>query len=225
MPDEMPAMRRLHRLLHMLSIRAVAPALRGLLAPVWIFALCSSLTLTCSPEPTLRFEVSFSTSAHAEPITGRVYVILSRDGDSDALNRRSLGHQPISSTSGVPFFATDVFELAAGEAAVIDTETLGFPQRSLRELPAGDYYVQALLNVYTEFPRADGHVIWAHMDQWDGQHFNWAPGNLLSSPQKVRLDPRGRLRRRARLDRRDSRDRGAARRRVGQAREDSKPAA
>ena len=189
MPDEMPAMRRLHRLLHMLSIRAVAPALRGLLAPVWIFALCSSLTLTCSPEPTLRFEVSFSTSAHAEPITGRVYVILSRDGDSDALNRRSLGHQPISSTSGVPFFATDVFELAAGEAAVIDTETLGFPQRSLRELPAGDYYVQALLNVYTEFPRADGHVIWAHMDQWDGQHFNWAPGNLLSSPQKVRLDP------------------------------------
>jgi len=76
---------------------------------------------------------------------------------------------------------------------VIDTETLGFPQRSLRELPAGDYHVQALLNVYTEFPRADGHVIWAHMDQWDGQHFNWAPGNLLSPPQKVRLDSRAGL--------------------------------
>ncbi len=49
--------------------------------------------------------------------------------------------------------------------------------------------MQALLNVYTEFHRADGHVIWAHMDQWDGQHFNWAPGNLLSPLQKVSLDP------------------------------------
>ena len=69
-----------------------------------IVVACSALNLTCAPEPTLRFEVSFSTSAHAGPITGRVYVILSRDADSDALKRRSLGHQPISSTSGVPFF-------------------------------------------------------------------------------------------------------------------------
>ena len=114
-----------------------------------IVVACSSLTFACSPEPALRFEVSFPTSAHAGPITGRVYVILSRDTRSDALNRRSLGHQPISSTSGVPFFATDVSELAAGEAAVIDAETLGFPQRSLRELPAGDYYVQAVPSIYS----------------------------------------------------------------------------
>jgi hypothetical protein len=54
-------------------------------------------------------------------------------------------------------------------------------------LPPGDYFVQALLNVYTEFHRADGHVIWAHMDQWEGQNFDLSPGNLYSIVQKVHL--------------------------------------
>jgi hypothetical protein len=49
--------------------------------------------------------------------------------------------------------------------------------------------VQAVLNVYAEFHRADSHVVWAHMDQWEGQQFNTAPGNLINEPQKVHLDP------------------------------------
>jgi hypothetical protein len=58
----------------------------------------------------------------------------------------------------------------------------------LREVPAGDYYAQALVNVYTEFHRADGHTIWAHMDQWEGQQFNRSPGNLYSEVRKAHLD-------------------------------------
>jgi len=61
--------------------------------------------------------------------------------------------------------------------------------KSLDELEPGDYYVQALLNVYTEFHRADGHTIWAHMDEWEGQQFNLSPGNLYSDVQSVHLDP------------------------------------
>jgi hypothetical protein len=72
---------------------------------------------------------------------------------------------------------------------VIDGDTLGYPIRSLREIPAGEYYVQALLNVYTEFHRSDGHVIWAHMDQWEGQQFNRSPGNLYCEARKMALDP------------------------------------
>ena len=53
--------------------------------------------------------------------------------------------------------------------------------------------MQALLVPYTEFRRADGHVIWAHRDEWEGQHFNWAPGTLLSDAERVRLDPRERI--------------------------------
>ena len=72
---------------------------------------------------------------------------------------------------------------------MIDAATLGFPVESLSRLPAGDYYVQALVNVYTEFRRADGHVVWAHMDQWEGQRWNQSPGNLVSDVQRVHLDP------------------------------------
>jgi hypothetical protein len=42
---------------------------------------------------------------------------------------------------------------------------------------------------HTEFPRADGHVIWAHMDQWEGQNLTRSPGNLFSDVRKVHLDP------------------------------------
>ncbi|MGH7868147.1 MAG: alpha/beta hydrolase-fold protein, partial [Candidatus Dormibacteraceae bacterium] len=45
------------------------------------------------------------------------------------------------------------------------------------------------VNIYTEFHRADGHVVWAHMDHWEGQQFNQSPGNLYSKVEKVHLDP------------------------------------
>ena len=131
----------------------------------------------------LRFETTVPVRAHAAPITGRVFVILSRHESGDLL--KDIG----SWEQETPFFGADVSNLAPGSAAVIDADTLGYPLKSLREIPAGDYYVQALVNVYTEFHRSDGHTIWAHMDQWEGQQFNRSPGNLYSDVQKVHLDP------------------------------------
>jgi len=144
----------------------------------------------CSPAaPDLRVEISFPGAARAGPITGRAYLVVSRDPTIPEMSQRSLGHQPVVSGRGVPFFAVDVQGLLPDQPAVIDGATPGYPTGSLRRLPPGEYYLQALLNVYTEFRRADGHVIWAHEDRWEGQHFNWAPGNLRSEVQRVRLDP------------------------------------
>src|SRR5262249_43445642 len=56
-------------------------------------------------------------------------------------------------------------------------------------LPQGDYYVQAVFNVYTEVHRKDGRVLWVHMDQWEGQEWNTSPGNLVSEVQQLHLDP------------------------------------
>jgi hypothetical protein len=92
---------------------------------------------------------------------------------------------------GSPFFGVDVDQLQPGEPAVIDATTLGYPPDSLREIPAGDYYVQGFINVYTQFHRADGHTIWAHMDQWEGQQMFSSPGNLYSEVGKIHLDPAG----------------------------------
>jgi hypothetical protein len=129
----------------------------------------------------LRFEISVPQSVHGEAITGRAYVMISRSGDRQP--RLQIGR------TGVPFFGRDIEGLAPGDAAIIDVTDLGSPVASLTEIPAGDYYIQGFVNVYTEFHRADGHVVWMHNDQWEGQRWNISPGNLFSEVQKVRLDP------------------------------------
>jgi hypothetical protein len=129
-----------------------------------------------------RFEISFTNAAHASPITGRVYV---------ALSRTNTGRGPIDQTgeTGVPLFGVNVEGLAPGSAATIDASTFGFPIRSLSDIPAGEYWVQPFVNVYTKFARADGHTVWLHMDQWEGQNWKRSPGNLYGEPVKISFDP------------------------------------
>lgn len=136
----------------------------------------------------LKFEVSFSKSICEKPITGRLYIFIFKDVNNNPRLQRGFGHQPVSKDTGEPFFAVDVDQLMPNNVAVVDDNSVGYPILSLKDLPNGDYHVQALLNVYTEFHRSDGHVIWAHMDQWEGQHSGWSPGNLISGIQKVHLD-------------------------------------
>jgi enterochelin esterase-like enzyme len=129
-----------------------------------------------------RIEVLFSKDARAEPVTGMVYVAISRD------NRRT----PIDQTSptGVPLFSRFVEGLAPDATVTLTGDDRGHPIRSLRDLPAGEYWMQAFVNVYTRFPRADGHTVWLHNDQWEGQDWKKSPGNLFGDPIKVTFDPR-----------------------------------
>jgi hypothetical protein len=150
---------------------------------VLLVALLLAQALYLSAQTGPRFEVTVPASAHAQPITGRVFVVISPHQKDSLLDDIGSWEQE------TPFFGTDISQLPAGKAAVINAGTLGYPLDSLKDIPAGDYYVQALVNVYTEFHRADGHVIWAHMDQWEGQQFNKSPGNLYSEVRKVHLDP------------------------------------
>jgi len=135
------------------------------------------------PSSKLRFEISFPSSVHPEAITGRVFVMITKD------EKREPRLQAGSWSRSVPFFGLDVESMKPGEVAVIDESILGYPPKSLSEIPPGDYYVQGLVNIYTQFHRSDGHVIWAHMDQWEGQRFNRSPGNLYSEVKSVHLDP------------------------------------
>jgi hypothetical protein len=129
-----------------------------------------------------RVELSFPSSLHSTPITGRVILIVARDSAPEP-RLRAGGYGGTQ-----PFFGLDVSALAPGATATIDGSTAGYPF-TLAHLPAGDYYVQGVLNVYTQFHRADGHVIWAHMDQWEGQHWNTSPGNLVTDVRRVHVDP------------------------------------
>ena len=63
----------------------------------------------------------------------------------------------------------------------------GYPHRSLEDMPAGDYTVQAVLNVYQTFHRSDGKTVKLPPDMGEGQHWNIKPGNLYSKPVKVHV--------------------------------------
>jgi hypothetical protein len=86
-------------------------------------------------------------------------------------------------------FGIDVDGMQPNTAAVIDKRAFGFPLRSLALIPRGWYWVQGLLHKYETFKRSDGHTVKLPMDRGEGQHWNLAPGNLLSSPKKMWLDP------------------------------------
>ena len=92
-----------------------------------------------------RFEVSFPPTAISTPVTGRVFVMISRVNDREP--RLQIGR------TGVPFFGRDVEQLKPGQPATIDESDLGSPLASLSEIPPGEYYVQAMVNVYSEFKR------------------------------------------------------------------------
>jgi hypothetical protein len=86
-------------------------------------------------------------------------------------------------------FGLDVDGLKPGEPAVFDRTVFGYPLNSLAELPAGEYWVQALLNRYETFRLANGHTVKLPPDKGEGQRWNAKPGNLYSQPMKLRLDP------------------------------------
>jgi len=155
------------------------------LAPTFLglFAFCQN-TPAQDKQGQFQFEIAFSPAVHPEPITGRVYVIVSKDGGGEP--RLQTG---FDIATGVPIWGKNVQALKPGDAAVIDETVFGFPLESIKKIPAGEYYVQGFVNIYTEFKRSDGHTLWMHNDQWEGQRWNISPGNLYSAVSKVFIDP------------------------------------
>jgi hypothetical protein len=132
-----------------------------------------------------RFAVSFPASRSAEPIDGRIILVVSNNNVQEPRFQNNV-YNPRTQ----PSFGIDVDGLKPGEEIVIDTSVFGYPLRSLADLPPGDYRVQAILHRYETFRRGDGHTVKMPMDRGEGQHWNRAPGNLLNRPTKVHLDPR-----------------------------------
>jgi len=150
-------------------------------ASMTLAAVSTANAQTTRPGP--RFEIAFTAAAHPAPITGRAYVAISRTSDAQ--------RTPIAQTgeNGVPLFAVNIDQLAAGKATIIDASVFGHPVQSLADIPAGEYWVQPFVNVYTKFARADGKTVWLHMDQWEGQNWKRSPGNLFGEPVRITFDP------------------------------------
>jgi hypothetical protein len=126
---------------------------------------------------------SFVRFLNATPLDGRLYLLLSTDDDREP--RFQISDQPDTQQ----FFGINVDGWAPSTAAVFDSTVIGYPLDNLSRIVAGDYYAQSLLNIYTTFHRADGHTVKLPMDEGEGQQWNRKPGNLLSEPIKVHIDP------------------------------------
>jgi len=155
-----------------------------------IFVLCLLLIagVACKKAPEsaaggLTFGIAFLAEQSEQPLDGRMLLLISNDDSREPRFQISGG----LSTQLV--FGLDVNALKAGEQAVFDAGVFGYPLKSIADIPAGEYSVQGLLHVYETFSRADGHVVKLPMDRGEGQHWNRAPGNLYSTPQRIRIDP------------------------------------
>lgn len=131
----------------------------------------------------LRFAVSFPAERSQTTLDGRVLLLLSTDGAQEP--RQQINDSPRTQQ----IFGIDVDGLKPGQQAVIDGNVFGYPVKSLAQVPAGIYWVQALLHKYETFKRSDGHTVKLPMDRGEGQHWNLAPGNIYSKPQQIKVDP------------------------------------
>src|ERR1700677_3006236 len=138
--------------------------------------------VAATPSLPAQITVSFPASVSSRQLDGRVLLLLSTDPAHEP--RMQIDDSP---RSQIVFGAT-VDGLAPDQAVTITNEAAGYPIRSLDQVPAGDYYVQAVLNVYQTFHRADGKTVKLAPDRGEGQHWNLAPGNLFSKPVKVHIE-------------------------------------
>jgi hypothetical protein len=136
------------------------------------------------PASRLRFEISFPASVSDKPLDGHIMLGIAKDEKPEP--RYQLREEEAKSAQ---FFGLDVDALSPGASATIEGTTLGYPAVSLDQLPAGDYYVQAVLNIYTSFHRSDGHTVKLPPDMGEGQQWYEKPGNLMSKPQRLHIDP------------------------------------
>lgn len=151
-----------------------------------VFAGVAALASARAPSP-LRIAIAFPVARSAQPLDGRVLLFISDDGRGEP--RAQTDEYRANSTR--PIFGVDVDGLRPGQDVVIDDTVIGWPARSLRDIPAGDYWVQAMLTRYETFHRSDGHTVKMPMDEGEGQNWATKPGNFYSKPVKLHLDPVG----------------------------------
>jgi hypothetical protein len=148
--------------------------------------LCGSVTCrkeTKGQQAKLRFGLSFSEEQSVEPLDGRMLLMISSDGSEEP--RFQIREGPKTQL----IFGIEVDGLKPEEEAIIDGSVFGYPLKSIDEVPQGEYWVQGLLHRYQTFHRSDGHTVKLPMDRGEGQRWNRAPGNLYSTPSKVRINP------------------------------------
>jgi hypothetical protein len=150
---------------------------------VWLFLV---LMAVCGVSLTAQsISVSYPAERSAKALDGRLLFLLSNDPSEEP--RMQIDDTPKSQM----VFGVTVDGWKPGQNVTVGDSAAGYPVRKLSQVPPGDYTVQAVLDVYETFHRADGKTIKLSPDRGEGKHWNLAPGNLYSKPVKVHVGPGG----------------------------------
>jgi hypothetical protein len=153
--------------------------MRRLLMGLVALGMCVS---ACGQTVTVGFPAAVSGKA----LDGRLMVLLSNDPSDEPrmqINDTMLSQQ---------VFGVTVDGMKPGQSVVVGAGAAGlagYPRANLRDVPPREYTVQAVLNVYQTFHRADGSVVKLAPDRGEGKQWSVAPGNLYSAPVKVHVGP------------------------------------
>lgn len=131
----------------------------------------------------LKFDVTFPAEKSAAALDGRLLLFIATNKQSEPR------FQVIDEVQTAQVFGVDAEGWKAAQVMAIDGKAFGYPISSLSSLPAGKYYVQALLHRYETFKRSDGHTVKLPMDRGEGQNFRTAPNNLYSEVIEVDWSP------------------------------------
>ncbi|WP_291966969.1 alpha/beta hydrolase-fold protein [Maribacter sp.] len=153
-----------------------------------LLAIIACVT-SCTQPPKLerKFSIKVSYSAEVDSLAkdGRLLLMLSSDDSdeprfqiNDGLNTQLI-------------FGMNVENWAKDSVLTFNESVFGYPYESLKDVPPGEYNVQALLNVYETFNLSTGHTVKLPMDNGEGQQWNKSPGNLYSKPFKIRVASNG----------------------------------
>jgi len=149
---------------------------------VCIAMSCQPATDTSGTDsPSISFALSFPAEVSADPLDGRLILLLSKKDDEEPRFQVRPGVETIQ------MFGLTVDGMAPGAEVLLDGNAFGYPYDSISELPAGEYFVQALLHKYDTFNLSNGKTVKLPMDQGEGQQWASSPGNVYSEPRTLQI--------------------------------------
>ena len=143
-----------------------------------------TMVITSFANENLSISVDFPSNIGGEQ-GGRLLVLLSSNENAEPRFQINPGPK------GQIIYGIDVENWQPGTTKTIDNDVLGYPYKSLKNIPAGDYYVQAVINRYKDFHLSNGKTVSLPPEMGEGQKWNRKPGNFYSEPMKITIGENG----------------------------------
>ena len=138
-------------------MRPSRPVAAALLACGLLFSGIALARDAAPVAPAHRFFHVQLGDAETQPVSGRLLLFAIDARSAEAAARRHAGDGKVEEVDTSPFFPTktavaarEVSRLAPGQTIDIDADGTAFPQ-GWSQLPPGDYYVQAVLDVHHDY--------------------------------------------------------------------------